>query len=72
MYLGRIQGVGDSRTSEAVDKIADTIKSFSNRDRGYSDWSPSGILDRRFAVKEILLYGVLGYVGIQLLKKLKR
>ncbi len=68
MYVGddvngmMLNGLGEN----TGDRIKRAIDAFGNK--GGGDYSVESILDKRFAVKELILYSVVGYVGYRLIK----
>lgn len=76
MYVGEdvngMAGYGlgkDGQITRSINDFADSLKRGVNSGSdSYSSYSVESFLDKRFAVKEIILYGVLGYVGIRLFR----
>ncbi len=71
MYVGQdvnnMEGLNGLGAGDNVgDRLKKAIDAFGNK--GGGDYSVESILDKRFAVKEIVLYGVLGYIGLRLFR----
>ena len=67
MYVGEdVNGMMNGLGDDTADRLKRAIDAFGNK--GGGNYSVESILDKRFAVKEIIFYGVLGYVGLRLFR----